>query len=291
MPLFLVGLALSFVPGHEDTSYVEETSSPLTPDAKDETVEGLSATGKESREEAQRPKGVSDGMADIASAADRRRTSRGGADGGEAGIKFHAVQIIKREGGDPERTLPIGTSAIGRLLTAIDTREQNPFVKVLLPYGASFNRERKIQKNSVVFGTVSYPGSGNKVYIKLTRLLDPGGQEFRVDAQALSSLDYSPGLAGDLHGAEGERLAATLGLTMIAGMSDVLVEKEAMGQTISPTPKSSMKNAFYNGLTRATEDEAQRQAGKLTDQQDYVTIDAGQDVIVSLTETFKGEPL
>lgn len=220
-----------------------------------------------------------------------RDPSRRVGSGTGSGIKYQATQVILRSGGDPDRALPIGTSAIGRLLSAIDTREPSPLVKVILPYGVSFNHERKIDRGAVLFGTVTYPGQGDKAYIRLSRLLLPDGKELRIDAQVLSSVDYSPGVYGEVHGAGGERIATTLGLTMLSGVTETLVEREAIGQAISATPKASLRNGFYNGLTRATESEAERLAGKVMDQNDFLTIESGQDVIVSLTETFRGENL
>jgi hypothetical protein len=77
---------------------------------------------------------------------------------------------------------------------------------------------------------------------------------------------------------------------MVSGMSDIMVEKEVSGGMLPvANPKSTMKNAFYNGLAKASEQEAQRQAGKLGEEKDYVTVEAGSDVVISLTETFKGE--
>lgn len=204
--------------------------------------------------------------------------------------KYRAVQVVQRMGGDPDRILPIGTNFIGRLLSAVDTREPGQLVKVGIPYGASFDGERRIERNSTIFGTVNYPGKSDKVYIKFHRLLFPNGQEFKIEAQALGSLDYSPGLIGEYHGTGTGRIASTVGLTMLSGISDVMVEREMPGQNaIMPTPRATLKNGFYNGLAKATEQEAQRQAESIGEEPDFVTIEAGDDVIISLTETFKGE--
>ncbi|MBS1983279.1 MAG: TrbI/VirB10 family protein [Bdellovibrionales bacterium] len=178
------------------------------------------------------------------------------------------------------------------MVTAIDTRETGQFVKVILLYGASFDGERRIERNSTIFGTASYSGKGSKVYMKFHRLLFPSGQEFKIEAQALNAVDYSPGLIGEYHGTAGGRIGAAVGLTMLAGISDVMVEREMPGQNaLMPTPKSTLKNAFYNGVAKSAEQEARRQADSIGEADDFVTVEAGDDVIVSLTETFKGEPL
>lgn len=278
-PVLLGILGYSLVPKKPDTSYVEESSKRLSGKNQDNS-------DQEQDSQTETPKGIT-AFGEVETGY--TRTPRGSGGGGGR-IKYNAAQVIVRQGGDPDKSLPIGSSIIGRLLNGIDTREQNSFVRVLLPYGASFNQERKLERNSVLFGTATYPGTGEKVYVKFSRGLLPDGREFKLEAQALSSADFSPGLYGDLHGAAGMRVASTLGLTMVSGMSDIMVEKEVSGGMLPvANPKSTMKNAFYNGLAKASEQEAQRQAGKLGEEKDYVTVEAGSDVVISLTETFKGE--
>ncbi|MEZ4744001.1 MAG: hypothetical protein R3B45_16395 [Bdellovibrionota bacterium] len=51
-------------------------------------------------------------------------------------IAYKAPQVIERKGPDGFGAgFPVGSNLIGKLLTAIDTREQSQFYKVLLPYG------------------------------------------------------------------------------------------------------------------------------------------------------------
>jgi hypothetical protein len=137
---------------------------------------------------------------------------------------------------------------------------------------------------------VTYSGKGEKVFIKFAKGILPTGEEFPLEAQALSPGDYSPGLAGRFHGNADMRVASTLGLTMVSGMSDALTEKESMGGGIlqpgSVTVKPDMKNAFYHGLSQATQNEANRQGDAIAQEPEYITIDADTDVIVSLTKAY-----
>lgn len=212
-------------------------------------------------------------------------------EGGGMKINYRAKQVLVSEGAfDPARTIPMGTNIIGKTLTTIDTRESNQLVKVLLPYGGRSQSGGEIPKNSIVFGQVSYGGKGKKVFIKFDKGTLPGGQEFSLEAQALSSGDYSPGVSGSFHGSADLRIASTLGLTMVAGMSDVLTEKESLGgsalQTGAVTPKATMKNALYHGVSELTRAEAQRQAEAISESEEYVTVDAGMDIIVSLLKAY-----
>lgn len=290
----IAGASVGFVvyyaaSGGNNTSFAYKTTRTLVKTVHDESESSERGT-QQSKHGA---KGIVQNAENIdqETSGARRHSPRGGNAGGGSGVKYRAVQIINREGGDPDRKLPIGTSCVGKLITAIDTRAQGALVRVLLPYGAAFDHDRRIDRGSVIFGTTSYPGSGEKVYLKFNRILLPSGQEFKIQAEALSSADYSPGISGGEHDGTEERLAGTVGLSMISGVSEVMVEKEALNQYAAPTPKSSLRNGFYNGMNKATQGEIERRAAKMNGEQDFVTIEAGADVIVSLTETFKGESL
>ena len=212
-------------------------------------------------------------------------------EGGGMKINYRAKQVLVSEGAfDAARTIPMGTNLIGKTLTTIDTRQADQLVKVLLPYGGRFSGGGEIPKNSIVFGQVSYGGKGKKVFIKFSKGIFPGGQEFPLDAQALTSSDYSPGVSGSFHGNADLRVASTLGLTMVAGMSDVLTEKESLGgsalQSGTVTPKATMKNAAMHGVSQVAQNEATRQAQAIGEAEEYVTVDAGTDLIVSLTKAY-----
>lgn len=203
-------------------------------------------------------------------------------------IKLMAKQIITRSDlPSSEGSLPTGTNFIGKLISTIDTRDQNQFIKALLPYGGSFKGKNKIPKDTVLLGSVNYPGTGEKVFVNFVKAIFPDGQEIEVNAQALNPQDYSTGILGDYHGTATVRIATTLGLSMVSGMTEVLTEKQALGESGTITPKSTMKNAFYHGVSKVSEMEANRQAGELSNEKAYVTVDAGNDLIVSLIAPLK----
>ena len=73
-------------------------------------------------------------------------------------IKYRAPQVIERKDSFASK-LPLGTNLIGKLLTSIDTRESEQLYKVLLPYGGKGKHGEGIPKNTVLFGTVTYPNT------------------------------------------------------------------------------------------------------------------------------------
>jgi len=210
-------------------------------------------------------------------------------------VIFNATQVITRSGiGGTMRPLPSGTNFIGQLLNGIDTRNQNQIIKVLLPYGARHRNGGTIPKNTTLLGAVSYSGQGEKVYIGFNRAIFPNGKEYKINAQALNSKDYSAGLVGEFHGNADLRIAAAIGLTMVSAAAGVLTTKATIGaldQSGQATivPESTMRNALLHGVSKVSEQEATRQAQELEQKKQYVTVDAGSDLIVSLLITFNGE--
>ncbi|MBX3034591.1 MAG: hypothetical protein KF865_11760 [Bdellovibrionaceae bacterium] len=278
--VILVGVCVSlFFGGQDDTSYLGKTDKPLSADVGDQTPTTPPATGGKVGSLFRNSEARGTGET-------RKRPSGGGMK-----VNYQAKQVLVSEGAfDPARTIPMGTNLIGKTLTTIDTRQADQLVKVLLPYGGRFHAGGEIPKNSIVFGQVSYGGKGKKIFVKFSKGIFPSGEEFSLEAQALSSSDYSPGITGRFHGNADLRIASTLGLTMVAGMSDVLTEKESLGgsatQPGAVTAKANMKNALYHGVSEVAKSEAQRQAEAIGDEQEYVTVDAGSDMIVSLTKAY-----
>jgi hypothetical protein len=73
-------------------------------------------------------------------------------------------------------------------------------------------------------------------------------------------------------------------------MSDVLTERESLGGSVlqagAITPKANMKNAMYHGLSQVAQNEANNQAEAIGQEQEYVSIEAGTGLIVSLTRAY-----
>ena len=197
-------------------------------------------------------------------------------------IRYRAPQVINRGDGGTSTALPLGASAIGRLLGNINTEALSGLVRVALPYGLSFQGKRRVPRKSVLFGRVSYPGKGEKVFITFHRGISPDGKEFPIKAHALDPKDFSPGVRGKHHGNTGLRAMGTLGLSVLGVMGNVLIEKEALGGSRVVTPKSTLKNAAMSGLAKAAEEEGGRRASEVRERREYVTLAAGQDLIVSV---------
>ena len=272
VPLVVVGSIGSLFVSKDDTSYISQCSDrPTQPDVFTPDVRAIKKTVSHNilQEESKQPM--------------EKRTGPG------KPIKYSAKQIIDRSMSGGSSFMAAGTNLIGKLLTAIDTRDDEQIIKVLLPYGGTYGGERVIERGSILFGRARYGGHGDKVFVRFSRFVNPEGTEFEIQAQALASKDLSPGLAGNYHSNFDSRMAAAVGLSMIAAGSDVLVEKESVGVGAAPTAKSTMRNAALAGVSRAAQSEAENRANDMEDKENYVTVESGMELIVSLTESFKGE--
>jgi len=202
-------------------------------------------------------------------------------------INYKAKQVINRsEDGKLKQGVPMGTHLIGKLLTTIDTRELGQMYKVLLPYGGRTRKSSSIPKNTILFGHAKYAGKGNKVFLEFTKALLPSGKEVKISAQAMNSKNYSPGLVGNFRGRRTERIVSTIGLTMVSAMTNTLTEKQAIGKGEVVTNKSNLKNSLYQGLSKISELEAGRQATKLNEATEYITVSAGKEMIINLLSVF-----
>ena len=203
-------------------------------------------------------------------------------------IKYRAEQVIFREGNQTS-SMPLGTHFIARLLNSIDTRATGHWVKAILPHGAKFKEKASLPKGTLLMGQASYSGKGNKIFIQFSQGVLPSGQEFKIQAHALSIEDRGLGIKGTYYSGHGGKLATTLGLSMAGGMATALTKKEALGEFGTIAPKASMENAFYHGLSQVADMEIQRRSRELETIKPYVTVSEGKTFVVGLTSSLRGD--
>lgn len=208
-------------------------------------------------------------------------------------LTYNARQVFDRTEAQGLTTpIPSGTNFVGKLINGIDTRQDNQVLKVSLPYGGTHPSGGKIPRDSVLLGSASYSG-GDRVYIRFNRVIYPNGQEYRIDAQALSSGDYTPGLIGYHHSETDLRVAGSLALTIVSAGTDVLTQRTMYGANAygmgMNQPNPTMGNAALQGVSQVTKQEAERVGSKMQSKEEYLTVPTSGDLIVSLLTPFKGE--
>lgn len=203
-----------------------------------------------------------------------------------AEIKYFAPQIVGENDKGPKK-MRSGAKLIGVLKTSLDTRSP-ALVRVLLPHGGETNGV-EIESGSVLVGQFSYGGEGDRIFLTFSRLDPPEGAEPRkISAVGLDAGTFRPGIQGDEFTGQGEKVAASLGLSMFSGMADTLVERESLGNVYGGVQaKPSMKNALLQGTSRAAQDQVSRTASSLDQVNSYVVVPEGKEVIVELLEDYK----
>ena len=200
-------------------------------------------------------------------------------------IKYFAPQLLygNTKG---NKAIRAGAKLLGFLLNNIDTRDPS-VVRVLLPKGGE-SMGVEIPSGSILSGQFSYSGNGDKVFIVFHRLDTSEGKIQKVNARALDSQDYSSGVRGERYSENGIKIASKMGLSMFAGMTDTLTDKEALGMGANAVQaKPTMKNALLQGMSKAAQDEAGRTASEIQSLKDYVVVTEGKEIIVQLLEDYR----
>ncbi len=261
-----------FGPGPDTTFYFQTTVTDRAGN-KDETPVAHSAVGamedlfSNGRRQLQR---------DQIAEADRKKK--------RVTVRYFAQQLVGAKNGGP-KAIKMGSKLIGFLLSPVDTRSP-ALVRVCLPRGGE-SGGIEIEPGSTLLGQYSYPGEGSRVFFTFSQLETPDGEAKRVHAQALDSGTYTAGVNGKLVSDGSVKVAARVGLTMFASMTDVMTEKESLGPAANGVQvKSTMKNGLLQGVSRAAQDQTNRTASEIDSIRDFVVLEKGTEMIVELTEDF-----
>lgn len=277
-PIFILLVLTTFIfSTREDSSFLGRTDKTLT--KNDDKKDTTTLNGKTFTPQVSKVLGSNTVTAQKSKASQNPRMN--------LKINFKAQQVITRDNtGDPTRSIPMGTNMIGKTLTAIDTRESSQIIKVLLPYGGRSKFGVEIGKGTILFGHVSYSGRGRKVSITINKGLTPDEREFDIEAHVLDPSNYSVGLVGEVNSQSDVRVLSAMGLSVASGAMDIMMERETMNGLGQTAPRATLGNATLKGLSESAQDESTRQAEKFKDSEDFITIPAGSDVIVSLTKSY-----
>jgi Bacterial conjugation TrbI-like protein len=201
-------------------------------------------------------------------------------------IKYWAPQIV----GDDENAQNVmrsGSKLIGFLKNPIDTRAQT-LVRVLIPHGGE-SGGIEIEPGSILVGNYSYSGDGDRIYLTFSRIDPPDrGQPKKISAAALDAGNFSPGIQGEEFTNSGGKVATSIGLNMLSGMTDTLTDRESLGNSFNGVQaKPSMKNALLQGMSKASQDQASRVGSSIEQERNYVIVPEGKEMIIELQEDYK----
>ena len=184
-------------------------------------------------------------------------------------------------------TIPAGKKIIAKLLNSIDTRTPSNQVLATIPFVVKYKQRILIPKNSTLIGKFHHDGESERIFITFTKCVFPDDMEITMNAQALDSKDFQAGIKGIHHSKATTRMAKSIAFGMISPMAQTLTQKEALGQGFIITPKSNLKNAFFQGLAQSSEGESKRQIREIDGDKDYLVVAQGKEIIVNFLVVFK----
>lgn len=199
-------------------------------------------------------------------------------------VRYRAPQIVGDDDSGP-KAIRAGSKLIGFLVNPIDTRAQS-LVRVRLPRGGEHSGV-EIEPGSILIGQFNYSGEDDRVYVSFSRLDSPEGRVKKINAVALDAGNFMPGINGEEFTGGGTKIAASMGLSMFSGMADTLTDRESLGNSFNGVQaKPTMKNALLQGLSRTTQDQANRTANAIEQTRNYVIVPEGKEMIIELQEDF-----
>ena len=198
---------------------------------------------------------------------------------------YRKKQVLIREDVEGIPVIPAGKKMIAKFLNALDTRFSSE-ITAAIPFAVVFKGKTVIPANSILTGAFTHPTGSERVFVFFKKCVLPDGREFPFKGQALDSSDYRIGIIGDYHSKSGSKIAKSIALGLISPMAETLTQKEALGNGLVVTPKSTLSNALLQGVSKSTQVEAKRRITDIKEDRDYLTVASGKEIIVSLQTAF-----
>ncbi len=156
---------------------------------------------------------------------------------------FKGPQVLSRP---TSEVIPPGSMIKAILVSGAS----NGSVKARSTESLIINGEVLIPSGAVFWGTGA--SSENRLYVNFQKLILKNGSVKPISAQAADGSDKVAGLKGSKLGNYGFRLAGSVGLNLLSGLSEGLRESDVKDGV--KIPKSDLKNALLSGTAHATLD-------------------------------------
>lgn len=188
--------------------------------------------------------------------------------------KFYGPQLISRPQGV---AIPPGTLVGARLVSGAS----NGPVKATLTDAIYVNGDPVVEEGTVLLGTGA--STEERLFVRFSKLVFRDGRVEKIAAEAADQSDKIAGLKGSKIGNHALRLAGSIGLNFISGMSEVLQDQHTnpMGM---PVKETSLKNALLNGTEKASMEEAGDILSGLKDARPIIEVPAGTSIYVLIGE-------
>lgn len=201
-------------------------------------------------------------------------------------IKLKAKQVLVNSKENLHSGLPMGASAVAKLLNTIDSRDPSQIVRVKLLYGLKSKSGPVFKRGAIALGKATYNQGNDRVYVNFFTVVNPDGSEEPISAQALDSKNFSTGLVGSVHSDRAIKIAGSMALNVISAAAG-FVQQRSQTNTGMQVSDFNTENAILTGAGNATQEQASKTLGELKSGQDYITVETGKDLIVMLTKSLR----
>lgn len=172
------------------------------------------------------------------------------------------------------RALSITPGALAKAVLL--TGASSGSVKAKLVEPLSVGGEILLEAGSVLLGTGQ--SSEERLFIRFDKALFADGALEKIQAEAADLSDKIPGLKGSRVGHRTARLAGSVGLNFVSGLTDGLQEKKVSGGTV--INEASVKNALLNGSSRAALDQSRDMMASLKNDPVVIEVPEGTSFFV-----------
>lgn len=187
---------------------------------------------------------------------------------------FLKPQLIERPKG---AAVPPGTLALAKLVSGAS----NGPVKAVLTESIYVDGDPVLDEGTVLLG--SGASTEERLFVRFGMLVLRDGKTEKIQAEAADFGDKIAGLKGSRVGARALKLAGSIGLNFVSGMSEVLQDQK-MSPMGMPIKDTSMKNAFLNGTEKAAADEAEDILSGIKEAKPIIEVGAGTPIFVLFGE-------
>lgn len=184
-------------------------------------------------------------------------------------IRFSGLQSIERK---DILEIPSGTEAEAKMSSG----GSDSLVKIVLTDDLLVNGISRAPTGSVLIGQGS--SRQGRLHIDIRKLVTPDGKKMDINAIALDKSDNQPGVRGSRLGYYTKKLGTAAGLNFIAGMSDVMQERESVGNNV--VKKATVKNALLNGASTAALELSNDYMEELKGKSEVVEVEPGQEIVI-----------
>jgi hypothetical protein len=184
-------------------------------------------------------------------------------------IQFSGPQVVTRPN---LGKIPPGLMAKAKLISGAS----NGMVRAELTEDLRFNGETLVEAGTILVGTGS--STEERLFIKFDQMVSKEGAVSQISAQACDSSDQIVGLKGSKLGNRAWKMAGSIGLGFVGGLSEGL--QDVHGENGVEVQAPTLKNALLRGTAQAALDQSREMIAESRDKQPVIEVKSGTEILI-----------